>query len=154
MIEEVLMTSKNSSGKVLMNIGVTIAITIAVVFNLLFWDMRLGPGEFSAILVVLEINAIFLPLTFIIVSIVKGMQKSKLSASKLRIFGHAAFGKSYDVPLDEVTSVDKSALKGLKVTTSNGIIKLKLISNATELCSSLCKLLNERQGLPEGSLQT
>ena len=141
MIEEVFIKSKNSSGKVLMNIGVTAAITIAVVLNLLFWDMSHGPGEFSAILVVLEINAIFLPLTFILVSIVKGMQKSKLSVSNMRVFGHAAFGKSFDIPLDSVSAVSQSAIKGINVTTASGLIKLKLISNADELETGLSKML-------------
>jgi len=150
MIEEVVIASKCSSGKVLMNLGVTIAITIAVVFNLLFWDMRLGPGEFSALLVVLEINAIFLPLTFLIVTIVKGMQKSDLRVSNLRVFGKAAFGKSFDIPLDSVTAVNTVALRGIRVATPTGDIRFRLFANAGEVSTALSELLATRRVRKQG----
>jgi len=145
MIEEVLVRSKNSSGKVFMNIGATLAITIAVVFNLFFWDMRLGPDVFSPILVLLEINVVFLPLTFIIVSFCKGMQKSELVVTKMRIFGRAAFGKDFEISPDSVSAISRSSLKGLKVTASSRVIKFKLLSNADEVYSAISSLLVEQR---------
>lgn len=62
-----------------------------------------------------------------------------------RVYGKTAFGKQVDLPLDSVSAVGTSALKGIAVGTSSGKIRFKLIKNQKDIHRVISKLLAERQ---------
>ena len=85
------------------------------------------------------IPLLFLALFFI------AFRKSELVITDKRVYGKAIFGKRVDLPLDKVSAVGTSFLKGIDVGTSSGRIKFKLVKNQDEIHSALSKLLMERQ---------
>ena len=62
-----------------------------------------------------------------------------------RVYGKTAFGKQVDLPLDSVSAVGTSALKGIAVGTSSGKIRFKLIKNQKDIHRVISKLLAESQ---------
>ncbi len=74
-----------------------------------------------------------------------GWAKSELTVTSKRVYGIAAFGKRVDLPLDSISSVGTSFLKGIDVATSSGQIRFKFIENNTEIHSVLSDLLVSRQ---------
>ena len=72
-------------------------------------------------------------------------RKFELVITDKRVYGKAVFGKRVDLPLDKVSAVGTSFLKGIDVGTSSGRIKFKLVKNQDEIHSALSKLLMERQ---------
>ena len=86
-----------------------------------------------------------LPLIIIAMLLYLWLSKYSLTVTDKRVYGKAAFGKRVDLPLDMVSAVGTSALKGISVGTSSGRIKFKLIKNRDEIHSTLSKLLMDRQ---------
>ena len=72
-------------------------------------------------------------------------RKSELVITDKRVYGKAIFGKRVDLPLDKVSAVGTSFLKGIDVGTSSGRIKFKLVKNQDEIHAALSKLLLDRQ---------
>jgi hypothetical protein len=70
------------------------------------------------------------------------------------VYGKTAFGKQVDLPLDSVSAVGTSALKGVAVGTSSGKIKFKLIKNQKEIHEVISKLLAERQRIEKAPVET
>lgn len=62
-----------------------------------------------------------------------------------RVYGSVAFGKRVDLPLDSVSAVSTSIFGGVGISTSSGVIKLKMIKNKRDIHNTLSKLLIERQ---------
>ena len=54
-------------------------------------------------------------------------RKSELVITDKRVYGKAIFGKRVDLPLDKVSAVGTSFLKGIDVGTSSGRIKFNLL---------------------------
>jgi len=71
--------------------------------------------------------------------------KYELTVTDKRVYGKATFGKRVDLPLDSISAVGTSFLKGIDVGTSSGRIKFKLVKNQDEIHSVMSKLLLERQ---------
>lgn len=61
------------------------------------------------------------------------------------VHGVATFGKRVDLPLDSISAVGTSWLKGIDVGTSSGRIKFKLVKNQKDVHSAMSKLHMERQ---------
>ena len=80
--------------------------------------------------------------------------KIDLTVTNMRVFGNAAFGKRVDLPLDMISAVGTSALKGIAVTTSSGAIKFMMIKNSDEIHTAISKLLVERQNKTKEIAQT
>ncbi len=80
--------------------------------------------------------------------------KTSLTVSNKRVFGTAAFGKRVDLPLDKISAVGTSMLKGIAITTSSGAIKFFMISNHNEIHSAIAKLLVERQDASKKVVET
>ena len=72
--------------------------------------------------------------------------KIEITVSDKRVFGKAAFGKRVDLPLDSISAVGTSFLKGIAVATSSGKISFLMIQNSDEIHKSVSELLISRQG--------
>lgn len=68
-----------------------------------------------------------------------------ITVSNKRIFGNAAFGKRVELPVDSVSAVATSWLKGIAVATSSGRIAFMLIKNRDEIHQAISDLLIQRQ---------
>ena len=79
------------------------------------------------------------------------MRSYSIVITDKRVYGKAAFGKQVDLPLDSISAVGTSALKGVSVGTSSGRINFKLIKNQQEVHSAISKLLSERQNAEKPS---
>lgn len=88
------------------------------------------------------INLIPIPLAFIIFL---WLSKFSMTITDKRVYGKAAFGKRVDLPVDLVSAVGTSWLKGIDVGTSSGKIHFKLVKNQDEIHTVLSNLLLERQ---------
>ncbi len=85
-------------------------------------------------------------LTVLIAVIYYGiMSKMEIIVTNKRVYGKTAFGKRVDLPIDSISVVGTSFLKGIDVGTSSGKIKFKGIKNYMEIHKVIIKLLNERQ---------
>ena len=74
------------------------------------------------------------------------LEKIEITVSDKRVFGKAAFGKRVDLPLDSISAVGTSFLKGIAVATSSGKISFLMIQNSDEIHKSVSELLISRQG--------
>ena len=72
--------------------------------------------------------------------------KIEITVSDKRVFGKAAFGKRVDLPLDSISAVGTSFLKGIAVATSSGKISFLMIQNSNEIHKCVSDLLISRQG--------
>lgn len=68
-----------------------------------------------------------------------------LTVTDKRVYGTAGFGKRVDLPIDMISAVGTSLLKGIAVTTSSGVIKFALIVNRDEVHNAISELLMKRQ---------
>ena len=82
------------------------------------------------------------------------LRSYSLTITDKRVYGKAAFGKQVDLPLDSVSAVGTSALKGVAVGTSSGKIRFKLIKNQKEIHEEISKLLAERQRVENVPVET
>ena len=71
--------------------------------------------------------------------------KTALTVTDKRVYGTAAFGKRVDLPLDKISAVGTSMLKGIAVTSASGAIKFLMIANHDEIHATISGLLLERQ---------
>lgn len=62
-----------------------------------------------------------------------------------RVYGKTYFGHSVDLPLDSISSVGSSWLKGVAVATSSGKISFILLKNAKQIHKEITTLLINRQ---------
>lgn len=87
-----------------------------------------------------------LTLTFYLYS-----SKMQLIVTDKRVYGKTAFGKQVDLPLDSISAVGTSMLKGITVATSSGKIKFLGISNRDDIHKVISQLLIERQNKKEAT---
>ncbi len=73
----------------------------------------------------------------------------KITVTDKRVYGQAAFGRRVDIPLDSISSVAISMLKGISVASSSGRIIFKFIKNNNEIHDEISKLLVNRQNRNE-----
>lgn len=77
--------------------------------------------------------------------------KVELVITDRRVYGRASFGRRVDLPLDSVTAIGMSFMKGIAVTTASGAVKFGCIKNRNEIYGVVSNLLMERQrnsGIP------
>lgn len=86
-----------------------------------------------------------LPAVVVAAIVFFGTARCSMTITDKRVFGKAAFGKRVDLPMDSVSAVATSALKGLAVATSSGRISFFDIANQEEMHKILSDLLIERQ---------
>ena len=73
------------------------------------------------------------------------LKNSEIVISNKRVYGRTAFGKRVDLPVDSISAISKSILKGISVSTSSGAIKFIGIKNQSNIYNTLSNLLIERQ---------
>ena len=96
--------------------------------------------DFNNILCLIPLGLLLITILFYL-----WMSKFELIVSEKRVYGKAAFGKKVDVPLDMISAVGTSFLKGVDVGTSSGKIHFKLAKNQDTIHRILSRLLIERQ---------
>ena len=85
--------------------------------------------------------------TFLILAMVVffAFFKTELTVTNKRVFGKTTLGKRVDLPLDSISAISLSTLKGIAVATSSGKIVFKLINNNDEIHSEISNLIISRQ---------
>ena len=73
------------------------------------------------------------------------LAKVELAITDKRVYGRASFGCRVELPLDSVTAIGTSFMKGIAITTASGSIKFRCIKNRDEIYDVVSKLLMERQ---------
>ena len=73
------------------------------------------------------------------------IRKSQLTVTDKRIYGKTSFGKQVDLPVDSISAIETSSLKGLAVATSSGKIKFLGISNRDSIYEEIKRILADRQ---------
>ena len=69
----------------------------------------------------------------------------ELTITDKRIYGKTSFGKRIDLPVDSISVVGTSALKGITIATSSGKIVFKLIKNRDDIHTEISNLIINRQ---------
>ena len=73
------------------------------------------------------------------------LRNTELVVTDKRISGKVAYGKRVDLPLDSISAIALSLMKGIAIASSSGRIKFKLIKNRDAIYDTVSKLLIERQ---------
>ena len=71
--------------------------------------------------------------------------QTEIIVSNRRVYGKTAFGKQVDLPLDSISAVGTSLLKGIAVSSSSGKIAFNFINNRDDIKAAITNLLLERQ---------
>lgn len=146
MEERVIIKGKQANIKL---VSLIIACVGVVVFlAIYFWNYPIdNPCVFPYVLWIVPLYMSFTLLPFIIVAAVfyYSAKQVELIVTDKRVFGKVAFGKRVDLPLDMISAVGTSFLKGIAITTSSGAIKFLMIKNNEQIHTAISKLLVERQ---------
>lgn len=146
MEERVIIKGKQANIKL---VSLIIACVGVVVFlAIYFWNYPIdNPCVFPYVLWIVPLYMSFTLLPFIIVAAVfyYSAKQVELIVTDKRVFGKVAFGKRVDLPLDMISAVGTSFLKGIAITTSSGAIKFLMIKNNEQIHTAISKLLMERQ---------
>lgn len=102
----------------------------------IWFDCPEGVGVFFYLTFVFIIIGIF----FLIM-----MNSCEIVVTDKRVYGKSAFGIKIDLPLDKISSIGSCFPMGIKVATSSGIIRFWLLTNHSEVFSSISALLQKRQ---------
>ncbi len=73
------------------------------------------------------------------------LKSYSLVVTNKRIYGYVAFSKRVDLPLDMISAVSATWLKGIGISTSSGRIFFMLIKNQSEVHKCISDLLIQRQ---------
>ena len=150
-MEEKIIVKGSIEEKVLKNIlrlGVFFSIGIVVIYYLGFelLDSKMGNAAACALSnFMVPLMCITIPLGIILIILFFYMSKMDITITDKRVYGIAAFGKRVDLPIDSISSVGTSWLKGIDVSSSSGTIRFKLIKNQETIHNTISDLLIERQ---------
>jgi len=155
MDEKTLVTSKRG------NIAKIVAIVIIVIGIIAFaiiWSNETSHGFYQECIEEGDWDYVFgsmvpyfgsmtlLPAIIISAILYLGTARCSMTITDKRVYGKASFGKRVDLPLDSISAIGTSALKGLAIATSSGKIKFYDIANQEEMHSIMSGLLVDRQG--------
>ena len=73
------------------------------------------------------------------------LKKMHVIITDKRVTGTTYFGRKIDLPLDSISAVGSSWLKGIKVSTSSGKVSFLFIEKSNEVYELLRQLLIDRQ---------
>lgn len=71
--------------------------------------------------------------------------RNEIVITDKRVYGKTVFGKQVDLPLDSISAVGTSWLKGISVSTSSGRVSFSFIKNRNEIHKAVSDLLIARQ---------
>lgn len=77
--------------------------------------------------------------------IYKWQSKMEIVVTDKRVYGKAAFGKRVDLPLDSISAISMSFMKGIAIGTSSGKVNFKMIKNNEDIHKDVSNLLLKRQ---------
>ena len=109
-------------------------------------------GLLGIILFYAGFNLLSISLDFGILSTIIGVllyiacAKVAITVTDKRVYGTALWGKRVDLPLDAISAVSTTMLKGIGVATSSGLISFKMIENNEDVHRAISNLLIARQG--------
>ena len=88
-----------------------------------------------------------LGIIFVLISVLVRwwLSSYELTITDKRIYGKTSFGKRVDLPVDSISAVGTSMLKGISVATASGKIVFKLIKNRDDIHSEISNLIITRQ---------
>ena len=141
-------------------------ILLGILMHLLNVDRSRGPNYWGRYYSILDnmldpfsfIPGLFIDLGIIILiaAVVIGawLKSYKLTVTDKRVYGNTSWGKQVDLPIDSISAVASSALKGIAVATSSGRIVFNLIKNRDEVHSAISKLIIDRQSKAQPAVQT
>ena len=69
----------------------------------------------------------------------------QITITNKRVYGKTYFGRSVDLPMDSISAVGSSWLKGIAVSTSSGKVSFLFIEHSKEIHDLLRQLLIDRQ---------
>ena len=146
MNETVLIKSKQTPiVKIISLIILIVGFVIGWVLSINYWPERLYTDYFWTSIVPYCMSIWFLPFAAFAALIYFAAARSKLTVTDKRVYGTALFGKRVDLPVDSISAVATSNLKGLSVATSAGRISFLGIKNRDDIHQVISKLLMERQ---------
>lgn len=90
-------------------------------------------------------GCVFMTITILTTIFYFYISKMQIVVTNTRVYGKCAFGKRVDLPIDTISAIGTSFLKGIDIGTSAGKIHFKGISNNNEIHAEISKLLNNRQ---------
>lgn len=73
------------------------------------------------------------------------VSKMQITITNKRVYGKTYFGRSVDLPMDSISAVGSSWLKGIAVSTSSGKVSFLFIEHSKEIHDLLRQLLIDRQ---------
>lgn len=73
------------------------------------------------------------------------VSKMQITITNKRVCGKTYFGRSVDLPMDSISAVGASWLKGIAVSTSSGKVSFLLMEHSKEIYELLRQLLIDRQ---------
>ena len=135
----------------------TCCIVLGFVLYLLNFDNSRGPnywGDYWTLLDNMLDPFSFFPgllidlgIIIFVASLIIGawLKSYSLTVTDKRVYGNTSWGKQVDLPVDAVSAVASSWLKGIAVATSSGRIVFNLIKNRDEVRNAISNLLIERQ---------
>lgn len=150
-MEEKVIVKGLMEEKVLKNIlrlGIFFSIGVVVIYYLGFelLDFKIGNAAARALSnFMLPLMCITTPIGIILIILFFYMSKMDITITDKRVYGIAAFGKRVDLPVDSISSVGTSWLKGIDVSSPSGTIRFKLIKNQETIHNAISNLLIERQ---------
>lgn len=150
MNENILITAKKWSvkGICFALVGIGLVLGLILVFSSPEYAWHSGARYFFTSIVPYYFSFSFLPLVVIAVIIHFMAAKTELTVTDKRVYGKAMFGKRVDLPIDSVSAVGTSMLKGIAVATASGKIKFLGISNRDEIHKAISDLIVKRQEKP------
>ena len=119
-----------------------------LVFTSTEYSWHSGADYFWFSIVPTYLSISFLPLLLLAVLLYFMVAKTEMTITNKRVYGKAIFGKRVDLPVDSISAVGTSMLKGIAVSTSSGKIKFLGINNRDEIHKVLSDLIIERQEKP------
>lgn len=92
-----------------------------------------------------------LGIILVIISLFVGawLKSYSLTVTDKRVYGDTSWGKRVDLPVDSISAVASSGMKGIAVATSSGRIVFKFIKNRDEVSRVIGDLLINRQNIKE-----
>ena len=95
--------------------------------------------------VILDLGLLFSIYSFILWLSIKS---NCITVTSKRVYGVTAWNKRVDLPLNQISAVSTSWLKGIAVGTSSGRIVFKAIENYIEVHKEITSLLAAKQDAP------
>lgn len=159
MNDDVIIQSEQYNVKKYRNIIFVVSAVLVVVGLLLyamnFRNCRYGKFYSAASILGTIMEPFFYPngflidlgvLLFVIMAIIGWWLSSyQLVVTDKRIYGKTSWGKRVDLPVDSISAISSSTLKGIAISTASGRIVFKCIKNRDAIYETVNGLLFSRQ---------